>query len=57
MNKLKAFLMDYIKGYKFPLDITVADGLSEKEIREEYGELADIKLRLMRDRGVIPRRE
>ena len=57
MNKLKALLMDYIKGYKFPLDFTVADGLSEKEIREEYEELADIKLRLMRDRGVIPRRE
>lgn len=57
MNKLKKILMDCIKGYKFPLDITVADGLSEKQIREEYGELADIKLRLMRDRGVIPRRE
>ena len=52
---LRNFFLKMQDFFKYdPLDPYQYDDWTEKAIREEFGELADIKLRLMHQRGVFP---
>lgn len=52
MKLIKKILEWWNRDY---LDIYAWDNATREEIAKEYGELADIKIKLMQQRGVFPK--